>query len=248
MNAGELYAMLQNRCIAEGRILASQVAEAAGWNGTRRLDGVSLSCREGHGYDLQGYELKVSRSDLLRELKQPEKAEPIMRFLDTFWIVAGKGVCDPRELPAAWGLLVPRGQRLAAVKRAHQLEPQPLTKSFIVGFILRLQRTGELPDVQKALADAREEGYQDGLQQGAARERMSHKDSIDRDRLEAVREFEAAAGITIGNYSAGDIGNAVGIVLRGEDGRHRRALERLRENAARIEREIAEALKEGVTA
>ena len=59
-----------------------------------------------------------TRADWLRELKQPGKCESVAQYCDHWWIVAPPGVVGPGELPAAWGLLVARGDGLRAEKHA----------------------------------------------------------------------------------------------------------------------------------
>lgn len=67
--------------------------------GGRYADVVAVNLWSSRGYAIHGFELKVSRSDWLRELKQPEKAEPIFRYCvapstkvlteDLRWVEAG---------------------------------------------------------------------------------------------------------------------------------------------------------------
>lgn len=57
---------------------------------------------------VHGFEIKVSRSDWLREYKtQGEKSAPWRSYCNYWWIVVpNKDIVKPEELPAGWGLLV----------------------------------------------------------------------------------------------------------------------------------------------
>lgn len=53
---------------------------------------------------LHGFEVKVSRADWLRELKEPDKAETFRRHMHYWWlVVADPAIVRPGELPTAGG-------------------------------------------------------------------------------------------------------------------------------------------------
>lgn len=69
--------------------------------------------------EILGFEVKVSRSDWLSELKKPEKADSLARYCDRWYLV----ISDPKivkdgELPPTWGLLCRKGDRLVEVVKA----------------------------------------------------------------------------------------------------------------------------------
>lgn len=112
---------------------AEHVKVTAGWHSRRVCDYMALDLYAGFGVDrgpyLHGHEVKVSRSDWLSELKDPEKAESFARYCDFWWlVVADKAMVKPGELPDGWGLLAPHGRSLrvitAAVRRT-AVEPMP---------------------------------------------------------------------------------------------------------------------------
>jgi len=154
-----------------------QVRNAAGFNANRTFDGVALGLWPSRGHDLHVYEVKVSRSDWLRELKDPAKAEDAAKVADRFSIVAQRGVVDVAELPATWGyieasggveVLEPgqvlfeghepkpvrrvEGRKLRTVKAAPLLRPAeecrgPIPRSLLVCL---LRAAGAVPDVTPA--------------------------------------------------------------------------------------------------
>lgn len=72
------------------------------------LDLVAVDTWRSGGYGLHGFEVKVSRSDLRRELNNLDKAAKFEHHLDTFTIVAPTPVLSGwREMviPERWGLM-----------------------------------------------------------------------------------------------------------------------------------------------
>lgn len=90
----------------------------------RRIDAVAVGMWRGTGHLVHGFEIKVSRSDLLAELRNPRKAEAAVRACDRWWLA----LSDPRllrdgdEVPDGWGVLAARGRGLTVV---HDAGPQP---------------------------------------------------------------------------------------------------------------------------
>src|SRR5512139_894295 len=113
-----------------------EVPDGTGTNKCRSADAIAMSLWPSRGLLLHGHEIKVSRADWLKELKQPEKAESICRFCDHWWVVAGDAtVVRDDELPPTWGLLVMNGRGLVAKKQAPQLSPAPIDRSFLSGLL-----------------------------------------------------------------------------------------------------------------
>lgn len=139
--------MLRKRYAAPEWALMEEVAPETG-GGTRYADAIAVNLWRSRGHAVHGFEVKVSRSDWLRELKAPEKAEPLFRYCDHWFIVAPKGVVKDGELPPTWGLLEVRASGLVAIKAAPKLEAQPITRAFFASMMRRgyelLDRAAEL--------------------------------------------------------------------------------------------------------
>jgi hypothetical protein len=56
---------------------------------------------------IHGFEVKVTRSDWLRELKHPDKSAPWRQYCDYWWLVVADRHIERDDLPDDWGLLVP---------------------------------------------------------------------------------------------------------------------------------------------
>lgn len=64
------------------------------------------------------YEVKVSRSDFLREIAKPSKREPAMAVSNLFYFAAPRGLIAPSEIPEECGLVEVHGPYATVVVRA----------------------------------------------------------------------------------------------------------------------------------
>lgn len=121
-------------------------------------DGVAINMWASRGYAITGFEVKVSRSDWLRELKQPEKSEPILTKCDFWYLVAPEEVYVPDEVPPPWGILAFKNGKLFEKRKAPKLEPKAITRAFVAQ-MFRRSHDREEKDIShriaKALADDR---------------------------------------------------------------------------------------------
>ena len=111
--------------------------------------------------------MKVSRFDLLRELRDPAKAEAVAQHCDRFWLVAPKEVVlDSDELPAGWGWLrLGADSSLRAAKRAPLLPGRDaagqVDRQFVAALLRRaaeaMARTPDKVAVEAALEQGRRE-------------------------------------------------------------------------------------------
>jgi hypothetical protein len=102
-----------------------------------------------HGLELVGFELKVSRSDWLRELRQPNKADPIKQFCDRWYVVCAdaKIVKYVEELPKGWGLMFAEDGKLVEFIEAPKLNPLPLDRAFVAALMRRATRVDGLTHI-----------------------------------------------------------------------------------------------------
>lgn len=76
---------------------------------------------------LHGFEVKVSRSDWLTELRDPTKAETFKRHCDYWWLAVSDASIVRDDLPADWGLIVMAGGTMRIRKQApRQAFPTPM--------------------------------------------------------------------------------------------------------------------------
>lgn len=116
-------------------ICAEHVRARAGFD-CRTADFVAVdtwesSMRQGW-LTVHGVEVKVSRSDWLRELKDPRKAADGMPYATRLWLaIPDPSMVREGELPPGWGLLCPAGSRglVAKIQAAGTGGGEPLTPS-----------------------------------------------------------------------------------------------------------------------
>ena len=72
----------------------------------RRADAIAMNMWPSRGNYITGFEIKVSRSDLQRELKQGVKAESTSKYCDYWVLVTPKGLIpDNVIIPPTWGIM-----------------------------------------------------------------------------------------------------------------------------------------------
>jgi hypothetical protein len=139
--------------------LAEHVRSHAGFDARRTIDFMAFDLWPMQGLHLHGHEVKISRSDWLRELRDPTKAEEFKRYCDRWWLVVpDASIVKREELPDGWGLLAPRADgKLVAKVSAPKLTPQPWPRTFIAAFARALQVTKhrELARVERLYAESR---------------------------------------------------------------------------------------------
>lgn len=97
-------------------ICAEHVRTRAGFD-CRTMDFAAVdtwqSSMENGSLAIHGVEVKVSRSDWLRELKDPQKSAETMQWATHRWLAVPLAtIARPEELPEGWGLLVIGGSVL----------------------------------------------------------------------------------------------------------------------------------------
>jgi len=107
LKANEVIQCLKDRFCSPDWLFATELGLIPGFISGRRADAVALNCLcSGEwGLSFLGLEVKVSRQDLLNELKNPKKRQETYVGTDAIFICAPKGICDKKELPDDLGLI-----------------------------------------------------------------------------------------------------------------------------------------------
>ena len=249
MSEAEVLALLRQKLTKPGNGVAGeyallpQVRNAAGFNASRTFDAVAVSLWPSRGFSIHCYEVKCSRSDWLRELKEPAKAEAAARHCDRFSIVAADStIVRDGELPPTWGLLVVHGQSLRTVVAAPLLpgaDPKrPVERSFLVPM---LRAAGCAIAASPAeIERARAEGFKQG-ESASRREADRCKEHLTELR-EKVTAFEVASGVrlgvsTWGSKASEEVGLALRAVLASD-----KAAKNATDRIAQVRQQLASAL------
>jgi hypothetical protein len=213
MTEYQLFQALRPLYPAREYALLPQVANGTGGRATRHCDALALSLWPSRGLHLSGFEMKSHRSDWLREIKNPAKADEIAKFCNFWWIVVPSGIVKLDELPEPWGLLVwdEKKEALNKVKAAKWREAVAMDMPFMAA-ALRKAQDCYAPDavVNEARAAGVLKGREDGKLESQADLRRY------RELEKRVLAFEKASGVEISGWQdAESIGDAVKQVLSG---------------------------------
>lgn len=128
--------------IADRWVRAEHVRSSQNWNRFVSVADFIAIDKYASSQAIYGHEVKVSRSDWLTELRDPEKAERIKQFCHYWYLVVpDASIVKPGELPECWGLMVKAGDKLRAQVKAPTLDPIPLSLDFVAGLTAAVQRT-----------------------------------------------------------------------------------------------------------
>ncbi len=242
LNSDDLALRLRARYAAPSYAFFEQVRDGTGSNACRAADGLAMSLWPSRGMEVEGFEIKVSRSDWQSELKNPGKAEPICRFCDRWWIVTPDAdIVRPGELPPTWGLLIADAKGLRAKVDAPRLTASPLDRNFVAA-VLRAAWKESPAEAQLALAKS--EGRREGIAEGEeSANRQKSRAVADAERLQqSVKDFEEASGVQIDGYNGHRIGEAVKLASRFRRTDARRNLKLLHDQAERMVKECSDLL------
>lgn len=147
MTETELTVALMNRYgirAGNGRryAVAAQVRSHAGFDAKRTADFVAMDLWPSSGLALHGHEIKVSRSDWLRELKDPAKAEEFTPYMNHWWVtVPDEQMIHAGELPDGWGLLAMHGENLTVIRKAPHREALPMPPTRLAALLRAVAQT-----------------------------------------------------------------------------------------------------------
>ncbi len=215
--AEDMEEVLSDRyCDSLQWVFLTQVRSSTG-SANRIADAMAFNMYGSTGYEILGFEIKVSRSDFLSELKDMSKSDEIMGYCDKWYLVVPDSkIVQDGELPKNWGLLVLNDGKLVQKVRAIPKKPETMPLSFIASI---LRRSGvevdrirnqyvKKEDIAKELDNARNDGYKQarGYSGIQTEERL-------KSLQELVSEFEKAAGITLDSYKGKEYAKSVGMYV-----------------------------------
>jgi len=102
-----------------------ELTNGTGWHGGKNyLDAFLIDLWPSGSFARRTFEIKVSRSDFLSEIANPNKRKWGMEISNEFWFVCAHGICEKSEIPENCGLLVAtkNGDKLRVVKPAQYRE------------------------------------------------------------------------------------------------------------------------------
>jgi len=208
-----LFDLIKKRHPEPAWAVIDEVSNSTGGNAQRRADAVAIGLWPSHGFAVHGFEIKVSRSDLVRELADPSKADPVGKYCDHWWLVVNdEKLLDGVALPASWGALAPRGQVLRTVVKAPKREATPITRGFVAALTRRVL-TGYVPKAEYRALEKRIEAEAQKRAQEISDRRAADAEYELRRLRQRLEQFEERAGIKLDEYTMGEISAAVAEVM-----------------------------------
>lgn len=170
MTALEIRGALRKRyCDHRRYAIAEEVGLTTGFS-HRRLDVMVLDCFASNGFRIDGFEIKISTSDLRRELEDPEKHIAFFDVIDYYTLVVPKGVAEPlmEIIPKKWGILVVNEDGSTKYKRKPLALEDRVEKTVPRGFLASITRA--IQGLQPSEQELRSE-YERGLKEGEENEK-----------------------------------------------------------------------------
>lgn len=250
-----LWDLLERRYeTSQGWLLFYEVANATGYKGNGFADALAMSVWPSRGIQLLGFEVKRSRSDLLKELRDEQKASKFIKHCHQWWLVVSDvKITEGVEVPPNWGILAPRNQVLYQIRPAKELEPEPWKPEFIAAMMRRCHEAYMQKDQQamraaveeraKAMAAVKKDAVR-ASDYTAAKRDAEHYKSLYEKTLERIQLFEERSGIPVNNWQASNIGELVKALQdTGVRERLKHQLSIARDSAERISKSMNGAIK-----
>lgn len=242
---GECIAALRRRYPKSEYALLPQVRNATGFaRVTRTADALIMSLWPSRGLELWGIEIKSSRSDLKREIDNPAKAEEIAQRCDRWWIAVGHPkVVEGLDLPAAWGLLIPRNGEFVVAKAADKLESKEITRPFLAALLRAAQEYNPHQEAMEAAISRANVDARKKIDEEIKTAIRCRGDRYDR-LLEEVKQFERDTGIALNSWSS--VGNSnvfrMAVALAAEFGKDIERMGAISERFGKISESLREAI------
>ena len=196
-----------------GYTVLSQVRNGTGFErAPRTADVLAISTWPSRGLFAEGIEIKVSKSDLVKELSMPQKAHEIARYCKHWWLAVSEGLVDETVMvPPTWGVIEVNDKLKAKVtRRAEVLEAAPMDALFVCSILRNFSESYvHCSEIESRIKTAREE-------------EQKRADTMRGYRLKeletAFQRFKAASGIDLitdrGHpvWEIGEIGKAVKLI------------------------------------
>ena len=148
-------------------VCAAEVSPRTGAQ-ERRIDFLVMNCYDSEQLKIQGYEIKISKSDLKRELEDPDKHAVFFDAIDFYWLIAPKHVLDNIDLiPPKWGVravwrdesgkIASRTVRKPTCLHDEQMYSRKIRKTFMASFCRAISKQSltkaKLYEQQRGLED-----------------------------------------------------------------------------------------------
>lgn len=214
MTTEELQELLAARYPSDRYALFFDVPDKVGTNQRRRADAIAIGCWNSVGHLVEGFEMKVSRSDWLREVKQVQKADPFIERCDKWWLVtADASIAKEDEIPACWGWMAATKSGLRVQRPAQRLpqDDSKIDRMFAIGLFRKMQgdmlASPEVRRVLKSAADVRDAEIEKQVIWRTERNTRRINELTQR-----IEKFETSSGLKLDDWRLGDVGKLARVI------------------------------------
>lgn len=141
VTAKDIRALLRRRYAAPEWAMLFEVANTTGAGASRYADAVAMNLYPSRGLTVFGFEIKVSKSDFINEVRNPDKSVSVQKYCDRWYIVAPAEAVDESLLPENWGWLQVTGEQIRLRKEGPKLKAEPLSREFVAAMVRRGHET-----------------------------------------------------------------------------------------------------------
>lgn len=217
MTESQVASILRQRYPEDRYAFLTQVRSSTGYSSvTRTADAIVMGLWPSRGLHLEGFEIKVSRTDLQKELKSPAKAELIACYCDYWWLVVSDEsiVRDIDEIPRQWGLMTVCKNKIVIIKAAEKLEPRPIDRSFLASLMRCIQDATKGAVPKSEIQSQLDQKFRDGIEQGKIELRNQEQlNSVRYQQLRAsVDAFTERSGVRIDQFYGDHVGDLFALV------------------------------------
>ena len=111
-------------------------------NQTRYADAVAFNMFASREYKIIGFEIKVNRSDLLKELKEASKAEAIYKYCDEWYLIVANNILkETDEVPDNWEIMeINENNKIKTIRKSKRNQNVILDRTFIASILREKNR------------------------------------------------------------------------------------------------------------
>lgn len=216
----DLLELIQKRHTGPGYIVLDEVPDGTGASARRRCDALAIGIWPSHGYAFDGYEIKVSRGDVQRELRDPAKADSIGVYVDRWWLVIPDlKIIDGLAIPDTWGILYPRSQVLRTHRKAPVRKAKPVDRALLAALIRKVCKDWVSRRDHETYVENAETLARGVVAAEVQSDRLQLERSV-KDLETKLQQFKDKSGVDIANASWWEMGHIAEAVNMLVESRH----------------------------
>ena len=191
VDARRIQHAIADKFRGDGFLVAFEVRNSTGSNANRAADAIAVHQWPSRQWAIHGFEIKVSRSDLARELANPKKADVMWQYCDYWWLAVPQGLVSARDVPEDWGIFTVGEDTGKALRKPAFHKATKFDRGFMVAFTRRI---GDLnaPHVEAQVA-RQQRAFDSQVGEAVERRTRSLRQELE-GKTKWIADFEEALG------------------------------------------------------